>query len=91
MNVKTGEEENEVVCENDQLASDTNIEDLDSHNNEVSKKAKTNEGIETFTFNELVVATKNFKSDCFLGEGGFGKVYRGYLGRINNQVKISPS
>ncbi|XP_022146087.1 probable serine/threonine-protein kinase PBL5 [Momordica charantia] len=86
LNVKTGEEENEVVCENDQLASDTNIEDLDSHNNEVSKKAKTNEGIETFTFNELVVATKNFKSDCFLGEGGFGKVYRGHLGRINNQA-----
>lgn len=33
----------------------------------------------TFTFHELEVATDNFRSDCFLGEGGFGKVYKGYL------------
>ncbi|CAA2973839.1 serine threonine- kinase CDL1-like [Olea europaea subsp. europaea] len=32
-----------------------------------------------FTFAELVAATENFKSDYFLGEGGFGKVYKGHL------------
>lgn len=37
---------------------------------------------ETFTFDELVAATGNFRADCFLGEGGFGKVYKGYLERI---------
>ena len=32
-----------------------------------------------FTFVQLVAATENFKSGYFLGEGGFGKVYRGEL------------
>ncbi|MFS8030783.1 putative protein kinase RLK-Pelle-RLCK-VIIa-1 family [Helianthus anomalus] len=33
----------------------------------------------TFTFRELAAATRNFSPDCFLGEGGFGSVYRGRL------------
>ncbi|GKF41387.1 serine/threonine-protein kinase PBS1-like protein, partial [Tanacetum coccineum] len=33
----------------------------------------------TFTLRELAVATNNFSPDCFLGEGGFGSVYRGRL------------
>ncbi|VAH06842.1 unnamed protein product [Triticum turgidum subsp. durum] len=33
----------------------------------------------TFTFRELAAATKNFRQDCLLGEGGFGRVYRGRL------------
>ncbi|CAI9104523.1 OLC1v1003213C1 [Oldenlandia corymbosa var. corymbosa] len=32
-----------------------------------------------FRFAELKTATKNFASDGLLGEGGFGKVYKGYL------------
>ncbi|KAJ1261399.1 hypothetical protein BS78_09G026800 [Paspalum vaginatum] len=32
-----------------------------------------------FTFRELATATKNFRSDCLLGEGGFGRVYKGKL------------
>ncbi|KAL6864729.1 hypothetical protein ACP4OV_015880 [Aristida adscensionis] len=32
-----------------------------------------------FTFRELATATKNFRSDCLLGEGGFGRVYKGQL------------
>lgn len=42
---------------------------------------------QTFSFNELEVATGNFRLDCFLGEGGFGKVYKGYLERINQVCK----
>ena len=34
---------------------------------------------QTFTFHELAVATKNFRSDCLIGEGGFGRVYKGRL------------
>lgn len=33
----------------------------------------------TFKFLDLVAATQNFKAENFLGEGGFGKVYKGYL------------
>ncbi|KAG8365835.1 hypothetical protein BUALT_Bualt17G0013200 [Buddleja alternifolia] len=32
-----------------------------------------------FTFRELATATNNFRAECFLGEGGFGRVYKGRL------------
>ena len=32
-----------------------------------------------FSFAELKTATRNFRSDTVLGEGGFGKVYKGWL------------
>ena len=38
----------------------------------------------TFTFRELAAATQNFRDECFLGEGGFGRVYKGRLD--NGQV-----
>ncbi|KQK14772.1 hypothetical protein BRADI_1g18500v3 [Brachypodium distachyon] len=37
-----------------------------------------------FTFRELAVSTKNFRRDCLLGEGGFGRVYKGHM--ENGQV-----
>ncbi|KAK3005879.1 hypothetical protein RJ639_017520 [Escallonia herrerae] len=33
----------------------------------------------TFTFRELATATKNFRQECLLGEGGFGRVFKGTL------------
>ena len=33
----------------------------------------------TFTFVELKTATKNFRPDSVLGEGGFGRVYKGWV------------
>ncbi|GAU29817.1 hypothetical protein TSUD_223630 [Trifolium subterraneum] len=35
--------------------------------------------LKEFSYGDLKVATKNFKSDALLGEGGFGKVYKGWL------------
>ncbi|XP_022896642.1 probable serine/threonine-protein kinase PIX13 [Olea europaea var. sylvestris] len=32
-----------------------------------------------FSYSELRAATRNFRSDTVLGEGGFGKVYKGWL------------
>ncbi|KAK8541814.1 hypothetical protein V6N12_014437 [Hibiscus sabdariffa] len=38
-----------------------------------------------FGFRELAAATKNFRQECLLGEGGFGRVYKGTL-QANGQV-----
>ncbi|CAJ1956040.1 unnamed protein product [Sphenostylis stenocarpa] len=43
---------------------------------------------QTFIFDELAAASRNFRSDCFLGEGGFGKVYKGRIEKINQFVAI---
>ncbi|CAN1237701.1 Serine/threonine-protein kinase PBL27 [Linum grandiflorum] len=42
----------------------------------------------TFTFRELAAATKNFRADCLLGEGGFGRVYKGRLDSTDQVVAI---
>jgi hypothetical protein len=39
--------------------------------------AKTN--LHAFTLDELKAATKNFSTSNFLGEGGFGPVYKGFV------------
>nr|GMD32080.1 probable serine/threonine-protein kinase PBL7 [Ipomoea batatas] len=41
-----------------------------------------------FRFRELAAATKNFRADCLLGEGGFGRVYKGRLESTNQIVAI---
>ncbi|XP_051144326.1 probable serine/threonine-protein kinase PIX13 [Andrographis paniculata] len=35
--------------------------------------------LRVFSFSELKTATRNFRSDTVLGEGGFGRVYKGWL------------
>ncbi|XP_052171919.1 probable serine/threonine-protein kinase PBL7 [Diospyros lotus] len=43
---------------------------------------------QTFTFRELAAATRNFRGDYLLGEGGFGRVYKGRLENANQTVAI---
>lgn len=43
--------------------------------------------LKVFSFIELKSATKSFKSDTLLGEGGFGKVYKGWL----DEKTLSPA
>ncbi|XVF76640.1 hypothetical protein PTKIN_Ptkin13bG0282800 [Pterospermum kingtungense] len=35
--------------------------------------------LKTFTFSELRTATRNFRPDSILGEGGFGSVFKGWI------------
>ncbi|KAJ9181641.1 hypothetical protein P3X46_009749 [Hevea brasiliensis] len=42
----------------------------------------------TFTFRELATAAKNFRAETLLGEGGFGRVYKGRLESTNQVVAI---
>ncbi|KAM0952156.1 putative protein kinase RLK-Pelle-L-LEC family [Dioscorea sansibarensis] len=45
-------------------------------------------GPKRFTYNELVTATRNFREEGKLGEGGFGGVYKGFLQEQNLEVAI---
>ncbi|KAM7531785.1 hypothetical protein LguiB_035195 [Lonicera macranthoides] len=72
------------------------IQPSSSENLKASLKTKevSNEGgpdyvaARTFTFRELAAATKNFRGDCLVGEGGFGRVYKGRLESSNQMVAI---
>ncbi|XP_068637887.1 probable serine/threonine-protein kinase PBL7 [Aristolochia californica] len=55
---------------------------------DISKNESEHIAAQTFTFRELAAATRNFKADCLLGEGGFGRVYKGRLESTNQVVAI---
>uniref|UniRef100_A0A7N0UZU9 non-specific serine/threonine protein kinase n=1 Tax=Kalanchoe fedtschenkoi TaxID=63787 RepID=A0A7N0UZU9_KALFE len=44
-----------------------------------SKISMRIDGVKSFTFKELASATDNFNSDKVVGQGGYGKVYKGVL------------
>ncbi|KAB2622259.1 serine/threonine-protein kinase PBS1-like [Pyrus ussuriensis x Pyrus communis] len=43
---------------------------------------------QTFVFRELAAATRNFRPQCLLGGGGFGRVFKGRLKSTNQVVAI---
>ncbi|KAL3627534.1 putative serine/threonine-protein kinase pbl23 [Castilleja foliolosa] len=43
---------------------------------------------EVFTFRELASSTDNFNPELLVGEGGFGRVYKGYLKKTNQVVAV---
>ncbi|GAB2266180.1 Serine/threonine-protein kinase pbl27 [Dionaea muscipula] len=43
---------------------------------------------QTFSFRDLAAATKNFRPECLLGEGGFGRVYKGRLEGTGQVVAV---
>ncbi|KAL6188260.1 hypothetical protein ACLB2K_039653 [Fragaria x ananassa] len=43
---------------------------------------------QTFIFRELATATKNFRPESFIGEGGFGRVYKGRLESTGQIVAV---
>ncbi|KAH9728867.1 putative serine/threonine-protein kinase PBL26 [Citrus sinensis] len=50
--------------------------------------SNNNIAAQTFTFRELATATKNFRQECLIGEGGFGRVYKGKLEKTAQVVAV---
>ncbi|CAH9080402.1 unnamed protein product [Cuscuta epithymum] len=77
----------------DQIPSALDKQKVNSSSDEKKEASKNGGGpghiaAHTFTFRELASATKNFRAECLLGEGGFGRVYRGQLESTNQIVAI---
>ncbi|KAK7285841.1 hypothetical protein RJT34_20623 [Clitoria ternatea] len=43
---------------------------------------------QNFTFRELAIATKNFRQESLMGEGGFGRVYKGTIPATGQVVAV---
>ncbi|KAL7217008.1 hypothetical protein ACSBR1_028850 [Camellia fascicularis] len=55
---------------------------------EIAKVGKGSISAQIFTFNDLNVATQNFNPESLIGEGGFGRVYKGCIENINQDVAV---
>ncbi|KAI5666168.1 hypothetical protein M9H77_16021 [Catharanthus roseus] len=64
------------------------VEELDSSKRPPGDGETNKLKLRAFRFSELVTATENFKLDKFLGEGGFGKVFKGFLADTGQVVAV---
>ncbi|RRT59528.1 hypothetical protein BHE74_00020973 [Ensete ventricosum] len=55
---------------------------------EILRIGSDNIAAHVYTFRELAAATRNFNSENLLGEGGFGRVYKGELKDTNEIVAV---
>lgn len=61
------------------VVSKSVVQQLDTHQNFGGHGEMEEIKAKPFTFDELEYAKEYFKPDYFLGEGGFGKVFKGKL------------
>ncbi|KAE8654237.1 polymerase gamma 1 [Hibiscus syriacus] len=55
---------------------------------EIVKRGKNSATAKTFNYRDLCTATNNFNPESQLGEGGFGRVYKGQVDNPNQVVHM---
>ncbi|GER50477.1 protein kinase superfamily protein [Striga asiatica] len=55
----------------------------------IEEELKISSQLRKFTYNELKMATRNFRPDNLLGEGGFGCVFKGWINE-NGSTPVKP-
>lgn len=68
------------------LKSDVSLNSRESSRHR--RSSHPNIAAKPFSFQELAIATGNFREESLLGEGGFGKVYKGLLANSKKIVAI---
>ncbi|WOK97968.1 putative receptor-like protein kinase [Canna indica] len=67
----------------------TSNPESDSSTPKVGEELKVASQLRKFTFNELKSATRNFRPESLLGEGGFGCVFKGWI-EENGTAPVKP-
>ncbi|KAK4798810.1 hypothetical protein SAY86_031136 [Trapa natans] len=75
---------NQISLSSNKLMSASSSVGRDVYSTGSSASDHNHIAAQTFSFRNLATATRNFRADCLLGEGGFGRVYKGRL--ENNQL-----
>ncbi|BAT88890.1 hypothetical protein VIGAN_05253200, partial [Vigna angularis var. angularis] len=55
---------------------------------EIARLGKGNISSKIISYREICAATQNFHADNMIGEGGFGRVYKGHLKTTNQNVAV---
>ncbi|XP_040861475.1 serine/threonine protein kinase-like protein isoform X2 [Glycine max] len=67
----------------------SNAESNSSSTSKLEEELKIASRLRKFSFNELKLATRNFRPESFLGEGGFGCVFKGWI-EENGTAPVKP-
>lgn len=60
-----------------------------SSTSKLEEELKVASRLRKFTFNDLKLATRNFRPESLLGEGGFGCVFKGWI-EENGTAPVKP-
>ncbi|KAG5607904.1 hypothetical protein H5410_029396 [Solanum commersonii] len=86
LNLKESQPPHQILLPSTRMIRRSRVQAGETTSCRIAKQAEpfhkgdnVNSNAKTYTFRELASATKNFKQECLIGEGGFGRVFKGTL------------